>query len=94
MGHRSVEHEQSRFQFRIPRSQTDRFRSGIFPLLVLYIEQWFSRQEREVKPFSSLMTPALVSREYVVNLSLKNTIAGAVEAKLAKLRKRKRQRED
>jgi hypothetical protein len=57
------------------------------------IEEWFSRQERERKPFSSPMTRARVSRKLVVNLSLKNAIAGAVEAKLAKLGKRKRQRE-
>jgi WD repeat, SAM and U-box domain-containing protein 1 len=54
------------------------------------IEEWFSRQEREGKPFSSPMTRALVSREYVVNRSLKNAISTAVEAKLAELGKRKR----
>jgi hypothetical protein len=57
------------------------------------IKEWFRRQQHEGKPFSSPMTRALVSSDYVVNLSLKNAIAGAVEAKLAKLRKRKRQRE-
>jgi hypothetical protein len=55
------------------------------------VEEWFSTQKRESKPFSSPMTRALVSRKYVVNLNLKNAIAGAVEVKLAELRKRTRE---
>ena len=60
------------------------------------IEEWFREQERKRKPsspprFSSPMTRAVVSRKYVVNLNLKKVIAGAVEAKLAKLGKRKRE---
>ncbi len=52
------------------------------------IEKWIREQEHERKPFSSPMTRAVVSREYVVNRNLKNVIAGAVETEL---RKRKRE---
>ena len=58
------------------------------------IEEWFSQQEHEGKPFSSPMTRALVARKLVVNLNLKNAIAAAVEVKLAELSKRKRTRKN
>jgi hypothetical protein len=63
------------------------------------IEEWFCEQERKRNPFSpqrftSPLTREVVTRKHVVNLNLKKVIAGAVEAKLAELGKRKRERED
>ena len=55
------------------------------------IAEWFSTQKRESKPLSSPMTREEVSGKLERNLSLKNAIAGAVEVKLAELRKRKRE---
>jgi hypothetical protein len=60
------------------------------------IEEWFCEQERERHPsspqrFTSPLTREVVTRKHVVNLNLKKVIAGAVEAKLAELGKRKRE---
>ncbi len=55
------------------------------------IEEWFREQKRKGNPFSSPTTRLEVSTELVVNRNLKNVIAGAVEAKLAELGKRKRE---
>ncbi len=55
------------------------------------IEEWFREQKRKGVSFSSPTTRLDVSTELVVNRNLKNVIAGAVEAKLAELGKRKRE---
>jgi hypothetical protein len=60
------------------------------------IEEWFCEQERKRNPasaqrFTSPLTREVVTRKHVVNLNLKKVIAGAVEAKLAELGKRKRE---
>jgi hypothetical protein len=55
------------------------------------IEEWFREQKRKGNPFTSPTTRLEVSTELVVNRNLKNVIAGAVEAKLAELGKRKRE---
>jgi len=55
------------------------------------IEEWFREQKRKGNPFTSPTTRSEVSTELVVNRNLKNVIAGAVEAKLAELGKRKRE---
>jgi hypothetical protein len=58
------------------------------------IEEWFSTQKRDGKPFCSPMTREAVSGKLEVNLNLKNAIAAAVEVKLAELSKRKRTRKN
>jgi hypothetical protein len=59
-------------------------------------EWWFCEQARKRNAsspprFTSPLTREVVTRKHVVNLNLKKVIAGAVEAKLAELRKRKRE---
>jgi len=58
------------------------------------ILEWFAQQTRRSEPLTSPLTRERVSSKVVSNLVLKNLINSAVEAKLAKLSKGKRKRDD